>query len=146
MPWLADTNILVYRVDPRVAHKQERARLLLREGLVSGEGRLSYQAIVEFVSATSRPGRSGSPPLLTRIEAGREAEELMNQFPILYPTDGQLRLAIRGAAAYGMSWFDANMWACAEANGLGTLYSEDFQDGRVYGHVRMVDPFREGSR
>ena len=33
----------------------------------------------------------------------------MAQFPIIYPDDGVLRTALRGAATYGLSWFDARL-------------------------------------
>ena len=32
-------------------------------------------------------------------------------------------------------------WAYAERFGLDTLWSEDFENGRLYGHVRTRDPF-----
>ena len=142
MAWLADTNILVYRFDPRFADKQKRARELLRSGLEDGQARLPHQALVEFVAATTRPLRKGGPPLLSDVDARREAEEMINLFPIVYPDDELVRLALRGAAAYQLSWFDAHMWAHAEHHGLTTLYSEDFQHGRTYGTVRVLDPFR----
>lgn len=47
----------------------------------------------------------------------------------------------RGAATYGLQWFDAHLWACAEVNGLDELLSADFQHGRHYGSVRAVNPF-----
>jgi predicted nucleic acid-binding protein len=50
--------------------------------------------------------------------------------------------ALRGAAAYQLSWFDAHLWAYAEHYGLNLLYSEDFQHDRLYGSVRVVNPFR----
>jgi predicted nucleic acid-binding protein len=53
-----------------------------------------------------------------------------------------LRTAIRGAAAYRLSWWDAHLWAHAECHGLPTLLSEDFQHGRLIGRVRVEDPFR----
>ncbi len=139
--WLADTNVLVYRHDPRFPGKQGRARELLREGLASGEARIPHQAIVELVAATTRPLAPGGPSLLSPADARYEAEQLINQFTILYPDEGLMRLALRGAAAYGLSWFDAHLWAFAEHHGIGTLYSEDFQHGRVYGSVRVIDPF-----
>jgi hypothetical protein len=33
------------------------------------------------------------------------------------------------------------MWAYAERFGLDTLWSEDFENGRLYGRVRTRDPF-----
>ena len=60
---------------------------------------------------------------------------------VLYPDEELLRVAIRGAATYGLSGFDAHLWAYAERFGLDTLWSEDFEDGRLYGRVRARDPF-----
>lgn len=141
MAFLVDTNVLVYRHDPRFPEKQTRATELLREGIESGEVRVPHQAVVEFVAATSRP-LSPSGVSLLGDAARNEAEGLLNQFPILYPVEALVRLALRGAAAYGLSWFDAHLWAYAEHYGLPILYSEDFQHGRTYGTVRVLDPFR----
>ena len=52
-----------------------------------------------------------------------------------------MRTALRGAAAYQLSWFDAHLWAYAEHYGLAELYSEDFTHRRLYGTVRAIDPF-----
>ena len=59
----------------------------------------------------------------------------------LYPNESIVRLALRGAAAYQLSWFDAHMWAYAEHYGMNELYSEDFQHDRVYGSVHVINPF-----
>jgi len=145
VPFVVDTNVLVYRHDPREPEKQERARSLLREGLVEDEVRLPHQVVVEFVAATTRPTSPGGPPLLTDAEARREAEELVAQFPVLHPNDEVLRTALRGWAAYGLSWFDAHLWAYAEHYGVPLVYSEDFQHRRRYGTVLVVDPFRKAT-
>jgi predicted nucleic acid-binding protein len=131
----------VYRYDPRFAAKQKAATSLLSEGLESGEAHLSHQSLIEFVSATTRPLRKGGESLLDLQVALAEAESLLSQFPVLYPDDRMLRLAMRGAAAYGLSWFDALMWAYAEHFGIATMFSEDFQHDRLYGSVRIVNPF-----
>ncbi|HEY2415685.1 MAG TPA: hypothetical protein VGI40_25805 [Pirellulaceae bacterium] len=59
MAALVDTNILVYRFDPRFPEKQQIATALLREGLVSDSLRIPHQAIVEFIAATTRPLAGG---------------------------------------------------------------------------------------
>jgi predicted nucleic acid-binding protein len=141
LPALVDTNILVYRFDARFPEKQQRATEVLRRGIVERSLRVPYQALLEFVAATTRR-RGEADPLLAPHEARREAEELLAQFEILYPTEALFRLALRGAAAYQLSCFDANVWAYAEQFGCDTLLSEDFEDGRLYGAVRAVDPFR----
>jgi predicted nucleic acid-binding protein len=137
---LIDTNVLVYRFDPRFPDRQQRATEILRQGIQEDSIRVPHQAIVEFVAVVTRPLRNG-PSLLSPDEARREAEELLNQFAVLFPTAGLVRMAIRGAAAYQLSWFDAHLWAYAEYYGLAELLSEDFQHDRLYGTVRIVNPF-----
>ncbi len=137
---LVDTNVLVYRFDPRFPGKQARAESILREGIAADSIRVAHQAIVEFFPAVTRP-QQGGLPLLSADDARRETEELLAQLKVLYPNEELLRLALRGQAAYPLSWFDAHMWAYAEHYGLLRLVSEDFQSGRMYGSVLAVDPF-----
>jgi len=137
---LVDTNILVYRFDGRFPDKQRTATDLLRAGIADGSIFVPHQAIVEFVAAVSR-SVDGGQPLLDPAEARREAEELLSQFDVLYPDQELVRVALRGAAAYQLSWYDAHLWAYAERYGLAELLSEDFQQGRLYGTVTIVNPF-----
>lgn len=140
MAFLVDTNILVYRFDPRFPDKQTVARDLLRKGLAQDEARVPHQALLEFVAVVTRV-HVGRKPLLTPDEAREEVEELMVQFPVLYPNAALLRIALQGAAAYGLSWFDAHLWAYAEYYGLEEIVSEDFQHGRLFGSTRVRNPF-----
>jgi predicted nucleic acid-binding protein len=140
---LVDTNVLVYRHDPRYPEKRARAQALLRSGIEDGWVRIPHQAIVEFMAAVSRP-LPDLGHLLAPSDARREAEELLRLYPVLYPDAHLVRVALQGMAAYELSWWDAHMWAYAEVHGLEILYSEDYQHGRWYGGVRVVNPFREG--
>jgi predicted nucleic acid-binding protein len=136
---LIDTNILVYRFDSRFAGKQKIATEILRRGIVEDSVRVPHQAIIEFVAAVTRPIRGRV--ILKQADALREAEELLKQFTILYPNEAILREAVRGCAAYQLSWFDAHLWAYAEHYGLEEILSEDLQHDRLYGTVRVVNPF-----
>jgi predicted nucleic acid-binding protein len=138
--FLVDTNVLVYRFDPRFPEKQAVARNLLREGLVQDTARIPHQTLLEFFAVVTRT-RPGSKPLLSSDEARHETEELMVQFPMLFPNAALFRTALQGAAAYQLSWFDAHMWAYAEHYGLEEIVSEDFGNGRLYGSVRIRNPF-----
>lgn len=137
---LIDTNVLVYRFDPRFPEKQAAATELLRRGVADDSIRLPHQALMEFVAAVSRPQRDFQP-LLSIHEARREAEEMLSTFGVLFPNEAVVRTAVRGAAAYQLEWFDAHLWAYAEVFGLSEIVSEDFQDGRLYGSVRVRNPF-----
>ena len=65
----------------------------------------------------------------------------MSEFPILYPNAQVVRTALRGMAAYQQSWFDAHLLAYAEYYGLHEIIYEDFEHGRLYGNVRVRNPF-----
>jgi predicted nucleic acid-binding protein len=70
---LVDTNILVYRFDPRDPLKQRIAQDLLRGSLSEGTLVLPHQAILEFVAAVTRPRPDlGGSPLLPLEEATGE--------------------------------------------------------------------------
>lgn len=136
---LIDTHVLVYRFDSRFPEKQTIATALLRRGIADRSIRVPYQAIIEFVAATTRS--RGAPPILELNDARREAEEMLAQFEVLYPTEAVLRLALRGSAAYQLSWSDANLWAYAEHFALNQILSEAFEHQRLYGAVTVIDPF-----
>lgn len=141
MPALVDTNILVYRYDYRFPTKQARAEQLLRQGIAESSVAVPHQALVEFIAAVTRPIAGKS--LLAAEDAHREVEDMLTQFRVVYPTETTVRTALRGAALYRLSWFDAHLWAYADEHGFDTLWSEDFEDGRLYGRVRARDPFRQ---
>ena len=142
MAALVDTNVLVYRFDPRNRKKQRVAEALLRDHVGADALLIPHQAIVEFVAAVTRRRSDLGGASLLSIEAARlEAEGLMAQFRVLYPSREVLVTALRGSAAYGLPWFDANLWAYAEVHGVPEILSEDFEHGRHYGGVRIVDPF-----
>ena len=75
MAALIDSNVLVYRSDPRFPGKQRIATHFLRRGIAEGSLRIPHQAILEFVAAATRPmGRRGS--LLSLADAYLEAMEV----------------------------------------------------------------------
>jgi predicted nucleic acid-binding protein len=136
---LVDTSILVYRFDNRFPAKQQIAAGILRRGILEDSVRVPHQAILEFVAVVTRPIRGHT--ILEPLDAIREAEEFLKQFTVLYPNEAILRNALRGCAAYQLNWFDAHLWAYAEHYGLEEILTEDFRHDRLYGTVRVVNPF-----
>jgi predicted nucleic acid-binding protein len=136
---LIDTNLLVYRFDNRFPQKQKIATGILRRGIEEDNIRVPHQGVIEFVAAVTRPIRGHT--ILNQTEALREAEEFLKQFAVVYPNEIILRNAIRGCAAYQLNWFDAQIWSYAEYYGLSEILTEDLQHNRLYGTVRIVNPF-----
>jgi predicted nucleic acid-binding protein len=139
---LVDTNILVYRCDPRDPRKRVAAREILRAGEMSGELRIPHQSLVEFVNSVTRL-RGREAPIMKLQDATRQAELFMAGFPVRYPNEAVFRMALLGKAAYELPWYDAHLWAYAEHYGAPEILSEDFEHGRRYGTVRTRNPFVE---
>ena len=125
-----DTNILVYAVatdDPRA----ERARALLAEG-----GRVGVQALNEFVNVSRRKLSRGWP----------ETETALTAFATLLGDPLPLTAAIHATAVtiardHWLPFYDALMVAAAMDAKCATLWSEDMQDGRVFGGLTIRNPF-----
>jgi len=53
------------------------------------------------------------------------------------------RNALAFQSELGLSFWDASILAAAVTGGVEELWSEDFQDGRTYHGVRIVNPFKD---
>ena len=134
---LLDTNILVYTCDPGEPVKRHQAGVALRQLEQAGNGRLSVQALSEFVSATTRRLR----PPLTPAEATLQVERLILSFRVFDLTPMVVLEALRGVRDHGLSYYDAQVWAIARLNQVPVIFSEDFNSGSVLEGVRFINPF-----
>jgi predicted nucleic acid-binding protein len=71
---------------------------------------------------------------------------LLQAYPVFDLTPLMILEAARGARDYGLSYYDAQIWASARLNQVTTIFSQDFTDGQVLEGVRFVNPFAEGFR
>ena len=124
---------------PVIRTSSESHVMFLHKGLKDRSARIPHQALIEFVSVVARTRIGPDSCILRRTR--HEVGELMAQFPVLYPNAAILHAALLGAAAYRISWFDAHLWAYAEHYSFKEIFSEDFEHGRLYGSVRVRDPF-----
>ena len=136
---LIDTNVLVYAFDRSAQQKQTRALMVLTALQANQLGCMSVQSISEFIKATTR----GSSPKLSPREAVTQADWLLNSYPVYPLTSTMIRIAYRGFLDHSVSYYDAQIWACAFLNQIPAVFSEDFQDGQVLEGVRFVNPFTE---
>jgi predicted nucleic acid-binding protein len=140
-PALVDTNVVVYAYDPGDAVKHEAARVLVER--LSTEGRLVFSAQVlnEFcaVMMRSRGGVGLSPTEVSVIL--HELEATGDVVPL---TSAMTFRALDAMPRHGLSFWDALIWAAAAENGVGILYTEDFQHGREIEGVVFTNPFVAG--
>jgi predicted nucleic acid-binding protein len=132
-----DTNIFVYSFDSSAPEKRRRARGLIREALTSHKGVVSYQVIQEFFNVALR--RFARP--MQRHEAEQYLGTVFRPLLAVHSSAGLYTEALRLQGQGGLSWYDALMVAAAAQAECGVLLSEDLQDGRRFGGVRVKNPF-----
>jgi predicted nucleic acid-binding protein len=134
---LIDTNLLLYLYDTANPEKQIRAELVLEELKKQKIGRLSVQALSEFLSSSIRK----LSPKMTPAESLRQVELFARTWPVFNLTPLIVIEAGRGLRDHQLSFYDAQIWASARLNQVPVVFSEDFRDGTVLEGVRFVNPF-----
>ncbi|HEU0294100.1 MAG TPA: PIN domain-containing protein [Anaerolineales bacterium] len=136
---LIDTNILVYVFDLKEFQKRAHAVMVVRELQNRSLGCLSVQCLSEFFNAVTR----GAQPKLPIDEALQYVQDYLLAFPTHLLTPSTVMSAARGVRDYSLSFYDAQIWACALLNDVPVIFSEDFQNGQVIEGIRFVNPFAE---
>jgi predicted nucleic acid-binding protein len=65
----------------------------------------------------------------------------MRLWPVFDLTPFIVLDAARGVRDYQLSYYDAQIWACARLNQVAVVLSEDFSEGSFLEGVRFVNPF-----
>ena len=129
-----DTNVLVYAISSAEADTDRKEQAL--DLVARADFGLSAQVLQEFYVTVTRKIRKPLAP--------ERAVELMDEyraFPTV-PTDYPLIVTgVELSVRYGISYWDGAIIAAAEALEASTLYTEDLNDGQLYGSVRAVNPF-----
>ena len=137
-PALLDTNIVVYAYDVDEPAKHQVARELLERLVDEGRLVLSVQVFNESCAVMLKSRRGA------RLESSQVCETLrgLEACCAILPMTATLTLrALEVMPREGLSFWDALIWAAAAEHRVPTIYTEDFQDGRVIEGVRFVNPF-----
>jgi predicted nucleic acid-binding protein len=135
--FFVDTNILFYAYDLESGLKHQRALALVDSLWTSGSGVLSTQVLQEFCSSLRRKVR---PPL--SLEEMRRRVESYLIWEIVVNTAQSVLGALEIESRYKISFWDALIVHAAQTSGADILYSEDLNDGQLYGSVQVVNPLR----
>lgn len=132
-----DTNVLLYAAtaQPSEKLKQDAAYRLIEADNFG----VSTQVMQEFyVNATTKVRIKMNPAVAVAWLAEIEHR------PCIAIDAEIVKHAIEVSLRYKISYWDAALIAAAEALGAATLYTEDLNDGQLYGSVRAVNPFQAG--
>ena len=129
-----DTNILIYGASNRPSEKAKKRRAL--ELISETEFGVSAQVLTEFYVNVTRKG----PSPLSAEKALEWIEELELQ-PCVAVDTALVKRGIEISVRFKTSYWDGAIIAAAEHLGAPILYTEDLNDGQVYGSVRVINPF-----
>ncbi len=132
-----DTNLLVYAHDRGAGAKFDQARRLVAELWENRSGVLSTQVLQEFYINVRR--RAAHP--ISRREARSVLEDYMT-WEVVVNTGDSILSAVELERRHHLSFWDALIVQAASNSGADRLLSEDFQHGRRFGTLRVLNPFQ----
>ncbi|MBM3813027.1 MAG: PIN domain-containing protein [Acidimicrobiia bacterium] len=134
--YFVDTNVLLYSCDSSEKVKRGAAREWLEFLWENGTGRLSWQVLHEFYVNAVRKLKTPSLAAQATVEAFAEWQPVETSL-------GLIQSAWHFTERAQLSYWDALILAAAQRAGCRYLLSEDFQEGRQAGGVKVVNPFRK---
>ena len=129
-----DTNVIVYADDLDAGAKRERAREILQQVLIDGNGVVSTQVLQEFFVAATRK-------LGVAAEIARRKVELLARLDVVTIEPSLILDAIDLHRLHPISFWDALIVQSAVASGCRRLLTEDLQSGRNIAGVQIENPF-----
>jgi predicted nucleic acid-binding protein len=132
-----DTNIFVYSFDASSPKKATQATKLIRKGIETRGGIVSYQVVQEFFNVALR--RFAKP--MSSVDAEQYLSTTFRPLLAVHSSSALYGEALRIGARLRLAWYDSLIVASAIEGQCGVLYSEDFQDGQQIGSVTISNPF-----
>ena len=130
-----DTNVFLYAFLNQDVAKKTIAANLIAQSVNGRNGYVSFQIVKEFCNIMVR--KSG--------KSAAEIEKAVAIFGMMQMAPGSLQLVRKALAlreTYGLQFYDSLLLASAEQSECAILYTEDLNDGQMYGSVKAVNPFK----
>ena len=129
-----DTNILLYANDPSAGIKHQQATRIFSDLWQSRAGVLSTQVLQEFCVNVRRLNRNFP------VDDLRNIVRNFLDWEIVVNTSESILAALSLESRYKISLWDALIVHAAQVGRADVLYTEDLNDGQVFGSVRVVNP------
>jgi predicted nucleic acid-binding protein len=132
--FFVDTNLLLYYIDPADQRKRASAVEWLETLWLGGTSRLSWQVLHEFYWNAVRKMRLAPA-------SAREIVADLSHWRSVSSTLGLVQQAWHWMDSAQLSYWDALIVAASHRSGARYLLSENFQAGRRYGDIQVLNPF-----
>lgn len=136
MRTFVDTNVLVYALDEDQGERHRTAMERIEQLWDTEAGLLSTQVLQElYVTLTRKLKRP-----MTRPRA-RAVVERYAAWPTHQVTPANILAASELEQRHSLAFWDALIVVAAQEMAADRIVSEDLQDGRMFGAVRIENPF-----
>lgn len=125
-----DSNVVLYLLSA------DAAKADCAEAVIAAGGIISVQVLNEVTAVCRRKLKMPWQEIEAVLNAVKSACEVV---PL---TIASHEAALEIAKRYGLSFYDANIYAAANLAGAKILFSEDMQDGMSIGGTMVRNPFR----
>jgi predicted nucleic acid-binding protein len=132
-----DTNVFVYSFDQSAPLKARKAAELIRQGLTTRKGIVSYQVVQEFFNVALR--RFSQP--MQAPEAEQYLRTVFQPLLSVHSSQALYAEALHLQGQSGLSWYDALIVTAAIQARCELLYTEDLQHGQRFGSLQVRNPF-----
>ncbi len=130
-----DTSVLVYAYDADAGVKHVKAQKVLRDCWETESGCISTQVLQEFyVTVTRKLSKTVSP------KSAREVIQTYRAWPVYRPTIEDVISASELQERHSLSFWNALIIISAQTSGATILMTEDLQDGRQIGSLKIINP------
>ena len=130
-----DSNVLIYAAEDTQADKFARACDIVETAVCGNGFVISAQVLNEFASVMYRKFKKTDDEVKGLVSIAQNIKTV----PVM-PEWTQLAIDIK--ERYDLQFYDALLLAAAQANGCTEFWSEDLNDGQMYGSVKTVNPFK----
>jgi predicted nucleic acid-binding protein len=132
-----DTNVFLYAAMHQLPDEDVHKRSIARRLVADEDYCLSTQILAEFYYNALKKGKVK----LSHVEAMGWVEQMVLQ-PCVTVDANLVRQGAGISDRYQISYWDGAIIAAAHDLGATTLYSEDLNDGQLYGDVKVINPFK----
>ena len=129
-----DTNVLIYAEASDAPQKQRAALSILKQLYEDANGVLSTQVLQEYCNVAIKKLGLTSQHVRAQLD-------LYEQFEVVQVTPIIIRAGLDLHQTRSIAFYDAIIFASAQASGCVVLLSEDMNAGEVIAGVRIVNPF-----
>ena len=132
-----DTNVLVYAYDADADDKHLKAQEILRDCWENKSGTVSTQVLQEFYVTVTRKLSKSIP-----IQKARDVIQTYRAWPTYSSSIEDIIAASELEEQHQLSFWDAMIVIAAQMSKATILITEDLQDGRQIGSLKIINPFR----